>query len=136
MTFLFILFALFIGATCYSFQYKVKMRIKISKENGTFSPIIGNFFYLTDVLPMRLNNVPTEEIEKRKKANRAIYIFYFSIVACFGLIFFVQNVLHINNLNPPTKNNYYDSTTKPLTDSEKVQLNDSFKKELQKSVLH
>lgn len=134
MIFLRLLYFCLIGTAGISFHYKVKMRQKIVRENETFLTFISKFISPADVLPMRIRNVPDEEIANRKRANTAIYIFYGSLVALFILTFFIQNVSHTDNLYPQTKIDYYDST-KPLTDSEKVQLNDSFRKELQKPVL-
>jgi hypothetical protein len=39
--------------------------------------------------------------------------------------------MHIQDLNPQVKGNYYD-TLKPLNDSEKTQLMDSFRNDLKK----
>jgi hypothetical protein len=134
MTILFFLLLFSIATVCLSFRFKLKMRITISKLNGSFFPIADNFPSLLDFVPMRIKNVPVREIQTRKNANKALYLFYFSMAFCFILSAAVWKVIPIDKPNPTIKNNYYDST-KPLCDSEKAQITDSFNKDLQRPVM-
>ena len=107
------------------------MRIHITDPEKKKFYLIRNMPLLTDLWPMRIRYMPTSEIKDRKKANNALKIFYLSLITTFTLAPLVK---FSNSTDTRYHVNYnsYDST-KPITDSEKAQILDSFKKDLQRT---
>jgi hypothetical protein len=85
----------------------------------------------TDFWPMRTKYVPADEIENRKKANTALKVFYVSLITGFIITFIMKNSKSFNE-SPKLNYNTYN-TAKQLTDSEKAQILDSFKKDLKRT---
>ncbi len=130
MRIIFILLIISIISAVMSLRYKIKLRIKITDPHKNNFFLIRNMPWLTDLCPMRIKYVPADELENRKKANTALKIFYLSLITGFTLTSFIENSKSVKTYNPRLTYNSYDST-KPMTDSEKAQVLDSFKKDLQ-----
>jgi hypothetical protein len=77
-----ILFFILLSIGLSSFFYKIYLQVIINdpSKKGYYSSAVLRFVYITDFLPLSVKYKSPEETKLRKKANRALTIFYLCII--------------------------------------------------------
>ena len=70
------------------FFYKIYLQIIIRDpaKKGKYYHVVLRLVFLTDFLPLRVKYKKGEELALRKKANKALALFYINIILCFLLV--------------------------------------------------
>jgi hypothetical protein len=69
------------GLIAFFYKTYLQIIIKDPSKKGSFSSIVLRFVYPTDFLPMSVKYKNGEELKLRKKANKALTVFYISIIS-------------------------------------------------------
>jgi len=87
-----ILAFILIGATAISFFYKIHLQIRILNpgKKGSLVEFAFRLPSIIDFLPMQIKYKPAGEIELRKRANKALAVFYICVICLFLLPLIMQ----------------------------------------------
>lgn len=68
------------GMTAHFYKKYLQIIIKDLAKKGKYYYAVLRLIYVTDFLPMRIRYIRDEELDLRKRANKALIIFYSSMI--------------------------------------------------------
>jgi hypothetical protein len=73
------------GLLCFFYKIYLQIIIKDPSKKGSYSSVVLRLVYITDFLPLSLKYKNEEEIKLRKRANKALAVFYLCLICIFIL---------------------------------------------------